>query len=307
MQYTWAQENGVDSANLDEIRLAQIDKFKPDVVYDHSPFVSQGFGTQLRQHFGVIAVAWNAFIKKDLPEFNSAYHGYVSLHRPFVEEWIRSGYRAAELQPSPDPSWREFASRNWDERRNDLMTYGQAGGVFNGRRDMLRRVADVTLQEDFSFRAFVGNSKQYHRPGGRLARYGMHIPFLLKWPKGALRDCTSNNLYGYELYDEIRNTKAVLNTFGDFNGTFLSNMRIFEAIGNGAILISQKGQYPDGLQEGNDFFAYEDERDVAQIMRFVKDEPIAARDFAASAKKRLHKNFRKENQYEKFRDFVATL
>src|SRR6056297_2596455 len=34
LQHAWAKENGISTLDLDEIRLAQIESFKPDIVYD---------------------------------------------------------------------------------------------------------------------------------------------------------------------------------------------------------------------------------------------------------------------------------
>ncbi len=47
LQYLWAEENGLHTTDLKKIKLAQIEKLKPDVVYNHSPFCDFDFIKQL--------------------------------------------------------------------------------------------------------------------------------------------------------------------------------------------------------------------------------------------------------------------
>ena len=69
-------------------------------------------------------------------------------------------------------------------------------------------------------------------------------------------------LYGEILYHTTGNAKFTLNGYGNFNQEFKSNMRLFEAIGCGSLLISEAGNYPDGFEEGKHYISYKDRFDL---------------------------------------------
>nr|WP_256365604.1 glycosyltransferase [Spiribacter salilacus] len=136
---------------------------------------------------------------------------------------------------------------------------------------------------------------------------GIELPFLVKWPDKKLRSLISGSVYGIGLYEAIRDTKAVLNTFGDLNIRFHSNMRVFETIGNGTPLISPKGVYPEGLEEGLDYLSFSSVDDISRIMKSFIYEPDQALAFAETARARVLRNFSKQRQYSEFLNFVSKL
>ena len=307
LQHAWAKEQGLQTTDLDEIRLVQIKYFEPDVVYDFSSFVSPGFAARLRKQFAGKILAWNGFVKEFEPPVDTAYDGYLSLHRPFVESWKRRGYRALELQPGVDPEWAEIEPRGFRDREDDLILYGQIGSLFGKRLELVNQVAESAPSEGYGFKCYAYAPKRYYRPGASLARMGIHVPFLVKWPGKRLRKVLNKPVYGTELVAAIRDAKLVLNSFGDLNVSFQSNMRIFEAIGNGTPLLSPRGVYPEGLTEGLDFFPYSSVDDIAQTSKYLLSEPDAALEFAIQAKDRIFVNFSKARQYSRFANFVAHL
>lgn len=307
LQHTWAREHGLTTTNLDEIRLAQIANMQPDIVYDFSCFVSPSFATMLRSRFSGLILAWNGFIKEVDPPVDSAYDGYVSLYRPFVESWKRRGHNALELQPGIDPDWGRRTLRPFSCRQDDLILYGQLGRHFGRRVALARAVMEAAASGGYDFKCYAGMSKQYHRPGGRLARMGIELPFLVKWPDKKLRSAISGSVYGIGLYEAIRDAKAVLNNFTDLSVRFHSNMRIFETIGNGTPLISPKGVYPEGLEEGLDYLSFSSVDDISRIMKSFIYEPDQALAFAETARARVLRNFSKQRQYSEFLNFVSKL
>ena len=307
LQLTWAREQGVRVSDLDEIRLAQIKDFGPDIVYDFSSFVSPDFARNLRAVYKGLIICWNGFLKDSDPPVDPAYDGYVSLHRPYVEKWRAKGEPALELQPGIDPAWAEAGVPAISERSEDLILYGQIGAYFKGRGDIAKEAAHASAVRGFGFTCYAKVGKSYHRPGGRLARYGIELPFLVKWPDKTLRQCLKSPLYGIELYERIRSSRAVLNNFTDLSVNFHSNMRIFETIGNGTPLITPKGVYPDGLEDGIDYLSFESVEDISEHVTWIIAEPEAADAHARRAKARMAKAFSKERQYDRFLHFASGL
>jgi hypothetical protein len=307
LQTAWAREHGLQTTDLDDIRLAQIENFGPDVVYDFSSFASPNFAPELRRRYKGPVVCWNGFLQDDDPPVNPAYDGYVSLHRPYVARWRARGHPALELQPGIDPAWTDIAVPHVADRPEDLMLYGQITPHFKGRADLTRDVAHAASAAGFGFTCHAQARTQYHRPGGRLARYGIELPVLIKWPDRALRQALSRPLYGIELYEGIRRAKAVLNNFTDLSVGFHSNMRIFETIGNGTPLITPKGVYPDGLEDGIDYLSFDSVDDISGHMRHLLADPEMAQAHAERAKTRMAKSFSKARQYDLFHDFASGL
>lgn len=307
LQLTWAREHGLQTTDLDDIRLAQIEEFGPDIVYDFSSFASPNFTPELRRRYKGPIVCWNGFLKDDDPPVNSAYDGYVSLHRPYVERWRAKGHPALELQPGIDPAWADMDISAISERAEDLILYGQITAHFKGRADLVKDVAHAASDHGFRFTCYAQATTQYHRPGGRLARYGIELPFLIKWPDKTLRQCLSPPLYGIALYEGIRRSKAVLNNFTDLSVGFHSNMRIFETIGNGTPLITPKGVYPDGLEDGIDYLSFDSVEDISDHVTWIIAEPEAADAHAKRARARMAETFSKERQYDLFHDFASGL
>ncbi|MGM0662061.1 MAG: glycosyltransferase family protein [Pseudomonadota bacterium] len=307
LQLTWAREHGLQTTDLDDIRRAQIENFGPDVVYDFSSFNAPGFAQELRRSYKGAILCWNGFLQDDDPPVNPAYDGYVSLHRPYVARWRTKGHPALELQPGIDPAWTEIPVPHVSDRPEDLILYGQITPHFKGRADLVKDVAHAASAHGFRFTCHAQATTQYHRPGGRLARYGIELPFLIKWPDRTLRHSLSPPLYGIALYEGIRQAKAVLNNFTDLSVGFHSNMRIFETIGNGTPLVTPKGVYPDGLEDGIDYLSFDSVEDISDHVTWIIAEPEAADAHAKRAKARMAETFSKERQYDLFHDFASGL
>jgi len=211
------------------------------------------------------------------------------------------------LQPGIDPVWIDIPVPQVSERPKDLILYGQITQHFKGRADLAKDVSHAASENGFRFTCHAQVTTRYHRPGGRLARYGIELPFLIKWPDRKLRQSLGPPLYGIELYEGIRRAKAVLNNFTDLSVGFHSNMRIFETIGNGTPLLTPKGVYPDGLEDGIDYLSFESVDDISGHMKRLLADPDMAHAHAKRAKARMVENFSKERQYDLFHDFASGL
>jgi len=308
LQFTWARENGVENLDLDEIRLKQIEKLKPDVVYDFSYFISPKFAELVKSRLNVLTVCWYAFVNSKEPPIDIPYTGLLSLHRPYIDFWKSKGIQALELQPAIEDSWSKLPFKGFKSRKHDLLFYGQINtGLYDDRTNVIMDALQAAKSLDIKFTCLAQYRPQYWRPGGLLARFGLNISMLQKWPSRELSRSLGDPKYGRDLYDEIRNSKIVLNTFGDFNGNFKSNMRIFEAIGNGSILLSPKGVYPDNLIENKDYIPFESAKELEGSVREIFEDISTAENFCATAQRRVFSNFSKKEQYTRFCEFIEKL
>lgn len=308
LQHTWAREHGLATTDLDEIRLAQIAEFQPDIVFDFSYFVSPGFAEKLKSQAGPPAICWYAFVKNTPPPTVAAYAGYLTLHRPYVDYWRSAGLAASELQPAIDPSWHDVQHVPYNQRADDLIFYGQISrGLYGDRQKIIRIAAEQARRSNFNFSCFAQCRFEYRRPGGFLSRLGIDIPLLRLWPDDGIASYLRAPIYGASVYEAIRNSRITLNTFGDYNGKFLSNMRIFEVIGNGSVLLSPRGSYPEGLVEGVDFLGFDTAEEMGEQLRTALTDVSKLEEFSLSARKRVSERFSKRRQYDEFSEFVSQL
>lgn len=279
LQKLWAKEHGVDpNSRMSDIRAEQVKWFKPDVVYDFSGRYSPHFIPSLKKAgIKAVFVLWNGVIEdKEIPTSIPNYDIYISLHRPYITHWKEKGLSSFELQPSIPAQW--LSSENNSPRTIDILMYGQShNDYFKERNKIVKKILTLNSKYKISIKLQIDDeSKEV---------FGEKVK-LMQAP-----------VYAGELYETIKNTKIVINKCTDHNSSFKSNMRIFEAIGNGALLISEEGNYPEGLTPGKDFLTYKSTDELYHIIERVLSDWEKWANFAQKAKKRVLNNFTKEKQW----------
>jgi hypothetical protein len=304
LQQLWAREHGLRTRNRDAIKLAQIEEFKPDVFYNMSAFCDDGFIRKLGRS-GMKRVYWNGIIEAR-PRTFLQYDGQLSLHRPYIEYWKSKGLAACELQPAIPAGWAALAE---GERDIDVLFYGQyMRSLFKGRNRLLQQLMQYGLSSEHNIRCHLqcdtGRPTIFRIPGLEWTR--IRSPFARR-VEPMVSQCAQPPLYGRELYRAIARSRIVINAYTDNNQEFKSNMRLFEATGLGAFLISEQGNYPEGFEPGNDFYTYRDGTELfSQIERVLQDWPRHAA-IAGQTREKVSALYNKERQWRIFRDFIASL
>ena len=131
--------------------------------------------------------------------------------------------------------------------------------------------------------AFVGalSGDQWKASGQLLERVAVATPIEL-WGYGLdglpadspLRSRYRGEAWGIDMYRIYQRARVVLNRHGDVAETFANNMRLYEATGVGALLLTEARENLSELFElGREVVAYEDPDDaVDQIQRLLNDE-----------------------------------
>jgi len=301
LQWAWARENGLSTTDLDEIKFAQIEELRPDVFYNFSAFADGEFINRLGKKENRIDVCWNALIEKE-PRTFFEYDGHISLHRPFVEQWRGMGLAACELQPAIPPRWGHRATPN---RTIDVLFYGQyERRLHNSTNSVVDALIDFKKRRQSDIRCHLEYWEQRPAvfPNFRWPRWP-----IVTFPPKAVRQSANRPLYGESLYDAISRSRIVVNRYADYSQDFKSNMRLFEAIGLGAFLISEEGNYPDGFEPGIDFYTYGSIPElIAQIERVLADWPRHS-EAARRSQRKISALYNKERQWNEFQDFVTSL
>lgn len=306
LQRLWAREHGLKTRDPVQIKLAQIEAFRPDVFYNMSAVYDRNFIDRLGKRSDRKDIYWNAIIEP-VPRTFLQYDGHVSLHRPYVAYWRRQGLATLELQPAIPRSWRVLPTR---DRTIDVLFYGQyvAGGMFDNRNRLVDRLLRHASDGRRSIRchlSYVERRPTLFRipgiPGSRI-----RSPFVT-FPRRFVRECALPPLYGEQLYSALAQAKIVVNAYTDDNRDFKSNMRLFEATGHGAFLVSEAGNYPDGFEPGIDFLTYRNfDELIEQIERALADWPRHA-GIAGRTRTKIASLYSKERQWIEFRQFAESL
>lgn len=298
LQRRWAREQGMSSEpTLEAILLAQIEHHATEVFYNLDPvrypsaFVAKLPGCVKK------TLCWRAAPsgKADFTAYGAVLGNFPSI----LEMWRGKGCRGELFYPAHDPVMDEYGH---GERDIDIAFVGGYSRHHRVRARTLERVAhladrhNVVLCLDTSRLTRLAESAI-----GRLLPLGRHrrpdvIAALARPP-----------VFGRDLYQLIGSSKIVLNGAIDMAGEDRGNMRCFEAMGCGALLVSDAGRYPDGLQEGVTIETYgTPEQAVEVLSRRLHDWPRSA-EVAALGRERIRDIYRKDVQWKKFGDLVGRI
>jgi hypothetical protein len=67
--------------------------------------------------------------------------------------------------------------------------------------------------------------------------------------QSAIRAVTRDPIFGRDYYEVLSSAKIVLNGSIDMPSADRGNMRCFEALGSGSLLLTDEGNYPEGIQQ----------------------------------------------------------
>ncbi len=81
-------------------------------------------------------------------------------------------------------------------------------------------------------------------------------------------------------------------------------MRCFEAMGGGALLLSDNGLYPDGMEDGRTMLVYEDANDAVMRIRDGLTKPEKAASIAAAGLNLMKAECSKPQQWTRFQSLL---
>jgi hypothetical protein len=302
LQWKWAEERGLKTRDLNEIKLAQIEEFRPDVFYNMSAMFDRNFIGRLGKNKNRLDLCWNGIIRRT-PQTFPDYDGHLSLHRPYVHYWRGQGLNSLELQPGIPEAWGDL---QWAEKEIDVLFYGQYfRGMFETRVGLVEDLLRYKIQSGRDVRCHLTYTEQRRSLGfPGIPRPRLVLP-IVAFPSRLVRRHALPPLYGDELYGTIARAKIVVNIYTDENREFKSNMRLFEATGLGAFLVSEEGMYPDGFEPGQDFYTYRNTAElIDQVERVLSDWPRHA-EIARRVRQKIANIYSKQRQWNDFKNFAS--
>ncbi|CAN5416194.1 glycosyltransferase [soil metagenome] len=291
-QRVWARERGLrQSVSMEEILLTQIEEHRTDVFYNMDPVRYDSKFVKKMPSGVKSCLCWRA-----APSPGADFRAYdlVLCNFPFIiESWRRQGYRSEYFAPAHDPIMDNLAGNH--ERTVDVTFVGTYSRHHKRRARILESVAG--LADEFRIVLSLDQSRL-----NRLSESALGIlPGLRAHRRPAsIRRTSSGPVFGMNLYRALSNSKIVLNGAIDMSGNDRGNMRCFEAMGCGALLVSDSGRYPSGMVNGETMIEYDSPDDVENVIRTVLANWSHSEQIARRGSSMIRSVYGKAIQWQKF-------
>jgi hypothetical protein len=298
LQKYWAQENGMASSSaLEDILVAQIEHHRTEVFYNLDPI---RYGSDfLRKLPGCVkkTVCWRA-----APSGNadlSAYGVVVGNFPSILDDWRKKGCRVESFFPAIDPVMDQYGR---GDRPIDVLFVGGYSRHHSRRARILERVADLAATRNVVFCLDASRlTRLAESPVGFLPPLRRHRRPL------AISRIARAPVFGRRLYDLIGQSKIVLNGAIDMAGEDRGNMRCFEAMGCGALLVSDAGRYPAAMEPDTTIKVYGSPEQAASLIEQRLADSAGSAGTALLGRQRVAAVYSKTLQWKHFIDLAGRL
>jgi hypothetical protein len=293
LQETWARENGIPAqSSPTDILLAQIEQHRTEVFYNLDPvrfddsFVARLPGCVKR------CIAWRA-----APSPHQNFRKYdllVSNFPGILQRFADQGFRTAEFFPAHDDEMNRFADNR--DRPIDLLFVGGYTRHHKRRGAILEQVARLAGRWNVRF-CLDGSllNRVAESPLGVLPPLRKH-----RRPE-VIRRVAQAGVFGLQLYEALGQAKIALNAAVDMAGEERGNMRCFEAMGCGSLLLSDEGRYPRGMVPGQTLVTFRDGNDaVARAEALLQGDAQALQSTAQAGHRAIRDEYSRDKQWQAF-------
>jgi hypothetical protein len=295
-QRAWAREQGMPKhTGLEDILLAQIEQHRTEVFYANGG--GAPVGTFLKRMPGHVRARICFFAG---PVLDRDLGGYLVVNNfpSLLESYGNAGLKTSYLCPAHDPALDSVA--RCTDRDIDVLFVGTFSRHHLGRTAILEKVA-----------ALAGRySIVYSLLPGRLSRLadtplGLFGPLRKHRRPEAVRSVMIPAKFGRDYYELLGRSKIVLNAAVDISGNDRGNMRCWEALGAGTLMISDAGRYPQGMVDGETLRTYSSADDVAEIVVEMLAKTEERSRIAATGHDMLRSRYSKSRQWDAIKLLVS--
>ena len=299
VQQLWAKERGMASrASLEDILKAQIEEHRTDVFYNMD---TTGWGSSLIGNLpGCVkhVIAWHAspFRGVSFTDYDLVVCNFPSI----LAALEQMGARTAYFFPAYDPQLTPLAAK--EDRPVDVLFVGGYSRHHAKRAAVLEAVAGLAGRFNIVF----------HLDRSRLCRLaesplGYVLPLAGHRRPQAVRAIAKGPLFGLDYYAALSTAKIVFNGAIDMAGDDRGNMRCFEALGGGCLLLSDAGNYPDGMGDGDTIVTYQSAAHAVEQIKALLAEPARRLAIAHAGHEMISTRYSKDAQWQRFEALVASL
>jgi spore maturation protein CgeB len=289
LQRAWAHENGMkfEAGNWQyEIAYEQVKRFEPDVLWIGSMFQYFGEYLQRLQPFCRKIFAW---IACPMPSsLNLAGVDCVlTSHANFQQTFRQQGQSCECLLPAFEP---DILQRVGHVLPNlDCSFVGQLSWAHIERIRVMKQLAAQTPIKIWSDR-----TRFFSR--GLLKRGFIPAYFEAR----SLKSRIQPSVWGMEMYEVLARSVMTVNVHVGVAGGLAGNMRMFEAPGMGALLLTEDAPNIKELYEpGKEVVTYRNTENLIDIINYYRNHPKERQEIAAAGQKKalaMHSTIHRRDQ-----------
>jgi spore maturation protein CgeB len=277
LQRAWAIENGIPSEGknwADFVALQQVKRFKPDVLWIGSmPKYFGGFLSDVRGSCGKI-FAWIASASSKSLDLSSV-DCILTSHRNFRDEFRSQGKKSEIILPAFESNVLKAVGGHVRDIENSFFC-----SISYHHLDRLHTLNELVKRTDL--RLWTDQPPLISR--GILDR-----KFVINYLRsGNLRDKSSPGVWGLGMYEILARSKVTVNIHVDAASGLAGNMRMFEATGVGALLMTENApNIADLYSPGSEVVTYDSMDDLVSKISYYQSHPQERAKIAAAGQKRV--------------------
>lgn len=255
LQSAWAKERNIAAENWFSLAIEQLACLRPDVVYlQDVSIASRAFIEAIRPHAKLIV----GQIASPIPDgiYIEGFDILISSFPHFVEQFRNKGV-ASYYQPLAfEPLILDDMAAP-TERNISCSFVGGISQVHGKATTLLEYLASAT---DIQFWGYGSENLPAH---------------------SSIRQKHHGEVWGKEMFGILRRSQMTVNRHIDVAGRYANNMRLFEATGCGAMIITDaKENLHELFEPGKEVVVYHSPEECAELIRYYEEHPEAAASIA---------------------------
>ena len=299
LQRSWARSAGLPRKSaLADILRSQIEAHRTEVFYNSDPM---RYGSDfVRSLPGCVkcSVAWRAAPSPG-GDF-SAYDAVVCNFPSILRQFEAKRWKTAPFHPAHDPAMEPYAANA--NRPIDVLFAGSYSRYHQQRALLLEAIAGMAKKWNVVLHLDVSRATRVSE-----SALGRMVPLGRYRRPGAIRALSRAPVFGRGLYSELGRSKIVVNAAIDMAGSERGNMRCWEALGCGSLMISDAGTYPPGMTDDATLRLFSTPQSAVQVIEDVlSNEPRRAR-IAAAGHEMISRVYSKQRQWTDFQALCGAM
>jgi spore maturation protein CgeB len=276
LQRAWSQENGYafdDRTWQFDLPLEQVKRFQPDIIWIGAMFQYYGaYLDNLRNHCRKI-FAWIASPAPKSLDL-AAVDCILTSHQNFQEYFRQEGKQCEILLPAFEPKILNSISSVVQDIKCSFI--GSLSYMHLQRMEVIRALVDRTPIQIWSDLPKL------------LSRGLLDPKFVQNYLKmGKIRSRNHPSVWGVDMYTVLARSEMTVNIHVDAAGGLAGNIRMFEATGMGALLITEAAPNIQELYQPEvDVVTYENTRDLVEKIEYYSSHPEERAKIAKSGQEK---------------------
>jgi spore maturation protein CgeB len=310
LQKKWIDEYG--GSKNENLLFEQVKYYSPDIVLvEDLRFVDEIFLSQLKQKFPFVKLLIANHCAPVMPGSfcKFSYFDFILTCTPGLKQQFESeGMRSYLVYHGFDADLNAGIYLNEYKKTDVLFT----GTLKQGKGYHLERIKllDYLLNRGIKISLFINLEKRSVLRIKKILRifyrsikaFGFSKPEkisymlsygaepLISYPASILKEARKP-VYGKEMLNVLANSKIVLNNHGEIAGKFAGNMRLFEATGAGACLLTDnKCNLHKLFKPGIEIVTYDNNEDCLNKIKWLLENENERRKIAEAGQKRTLKD-----------------